>query len=434
MSAAATDSPRPSGAPSSTPILDLAVPIPRGGWSLDLNWQHVLIILGVFFGIGVLTVLVLVFPPLQGVANHLKGMGDGIESYLDSFGIYGPATFLCLFFVLSFLAATLHELGHLAAGRLVGFKPRGLVVGYFSFSFRNGRLRARIIRSKTLQGLARVEINTICRLHRKLAIYIAAGPITNLLCASAALAAAKLGILDGLPAPVRSTNYTFVFICYMQFIINLWPRHLSTGRYTDGARLFMLATSREKTRRWLSLIALEIQQRAGVKPTSWNRNWIKAASCMNDRSNDALRGHLLAYACAFDKEDCANGAIFLEKCLENASSASDQQRAELMAEALIFQGWCRGDRAKAYQWFHLMRKARQAPPLVGYRAALIVDWLANRPTELAAHWAKGMALIRKLPPGQREGMEESWIEWKAKLDERFPPGTQQTLAQRDSVD
>ena len=88
------------------------------------------------------------------------------------------------------LATIVHELGHLFAGWMVGFRFSAIHIGPFSLSLEHGKLKARIRREMLAlgaTGATGMHVKTVRRLHRRLLIYVAGGPIANLLSIPAAV-------------------------------------------------------------------------------------------------------------------------------------------------------------------------------------------------------------------------------------------------------
>ncbi len=78
-------------------------------------------------------------------------------------------------------ATVIHELGHLVAGWMVGFRFSRIHIGPFSLSMEQGRLKARVRREMLALGSAGMHVMTVRRLRRRLLIHVAGGPAANIL-------------------------------------------------------------------------------------------------------------------------------------------------------------------------------------------------------------------------------------------------------------
>ena len=77
----------------------------------------------------------------------------------------------------------------------------------------------------------------------------------------------------------------------------------------------MILTSRDRARRWMSIVAVGSLQRKGVRARCWNSNWLKAANILHDKSRDEFSGNWLAYISSNGNKDASTAALHLERCL-----------------------------------------------------------------------------------------------------------------------
>ena len=63
---------------------------------------------------------------------------------------------------------------------------------------------------------------------------------------------------------------------------------------SDGGRIRMLLSSRERARRWITAVALSSQQRKGIRPRDFKTTWLRAACAVRDGAIDELSSNLLA--------------------------------------------------------------------------------------------------------------------------------------------
>jgi hypothetical protein len=214
------------------------------------------------------------------------------------------------------LAVTIHELGHLTAGWLVGFHFSHISVGPFSVGLEYGRLKIKVRRDLGALGYAAMHIETVQGLRRRLLLYIAAGPAANLI--SGTLAALFVNFAPPSFRTIWVTSFAvgFAALSLLVGLTSLVP-YGKTLR-SDGTRIWMLLNSCDGTRRWIAAAALGSQQRKGVRPRNWKRTWLKAVCSVRDASIDEISGNMLAYIAASDIKDAPTATAHLERCLELA--------------------------------------------------------------------------------------------------------------------
>lgn len=375
---------------STTPILDSAVlPGRARRWKFSQ----------VFFGFA-----------LGGVGGWY--IASALEG--ESYGMK-PAYVLLSFVAAFFFAVAVHELGHLVAGRLVGFHFSFVQIGPLSLRLEYGRFKVRVHRGITLGGFAGIQANRVSRLRRRLIIFIMGGPGANLL---------------SIPATVVLVNYAFPSLgrnwvavpaaqfAFISLLLVLTSFSLKGGT-SDGARIWMLLSSSDSARRWMSIFALGLQAKKGVPARSWKRSWISAASRLRDGSRDEFVGNWFAYASANDSKDSARAAIHLERCLELVTLVRPSLLSLAIVEAAVFVAWFRNDALTADKWARKVKHPKQGPPLP--RIRLQTALLCSRADFDAAliSWQEGQTWIENLPATpSNDRLRDSWLEWKEEIHER----------------
>jgi hypothetical protein len=246
--------------------------------------------------------------------------------------------------VAAFISVLIHELGHLTAGWCVGFRFRSIAVGPFAIHLNHGKLslRFRWPSITSSSGYAIMDVDTVLRLRRRLMLYIAAGPIANLIT---------------VPIALLFTNHRFssfatllAIISILMSVMNLLPLPVSPTLFTDGFRFATLLKDRTRTRRLLSIYALGAQRRKGIPPKHWKQTWLKATSSVCDCTIDDFWGNWFAYISWTSRSDRASGAVHLERCLQVSGSLTDTLRDFIAQEAAIFSAWFRRDAILAEKW------------------------------------------------------------------------------------
>ena len=394
---------------SETPILDLQVPHPlRERPSRLLWWQ------GVLLGVGIAVVVTV------GGYIAIYFVNETLRPILGSLAPYAVPFFLLALVAAPFFALALHEVGHFVAGNLVGFHVRAFL-GPVVVSQEGGTVHFGLRKQDAAIGFMGVSITigSVRKLRRKLAFYVAGGPLADLLSVVVIMIILGAGSLYGLPEWFKAIMLPWGVVSGIG-LGGLFLTRSYDGVLPDGARLRMLATSPENTRRWMSILAVDMQRSSGLRPKFWRRTWVQAAGYGKDTTYDAFYGCWQAYVWSNDCEDGARAGPYLEGCLRNARMVPKSFRETLIAEASVFQAWFRHDAEKAQKWFGLLHSPPKLPRLARIRTNVALNWAQNRIDEAFSSWHEGLALIKDLPVGSRERSEEGWIEWKAKMDARRP--------------
>lgn len=358
----------PSGVEKNpTPILDLEIPLPRRRFQLGSQ--------AVGFVFGLASTLIFL-TSIRGDSGH--------------FGV------VCLILIAAIFGAILiHEIGHILAGWIVGFHFNSIQVAWLSLGFEYGKLTLRVRNKTSVGGYATIQIDRICRLRKRLMFFIAGGPAASIL--SVVVIAVTVNVFDLHKSWLAAPAASVAFVCLWFGLVSLVP--FSTQGYSsDGARLEMLITSRDKARRWFCLAALGNTHRRGKSPKLWNANWTKAATSVRDNSIDEVSACWLAYICASDRKQADLAAGYLERCLKLAGIVDEATRDTLILEAAVFQAWERENVDKSATWLSHVKAPRRMPKLMQLRSTIAMN-CAKRDFESAhAHWREGLAFIEKLPP------------------------------------
>jgi len=292
-----------------------------------------------------------------------------------------------------------------------------LSIGPFSLRLEHGQVKIRVRREMPALGYAGMDVNGVRRLRRRMLIYIAAGPAANL------VSVPLVGIFTNRVFPslmhswLASLAAEFVMISVLLFAVGLVP--LGSSSSSDGSRIAMLLCSRERSRRWISTIAVGAQQRNGTRAKDWRQTWLKAASSMHDDSVDEFSGNWVAYISANAKKDAALAAAHLERCLQLVQLLRPSIRDLVAQEAAVFSAWFRKDALLAEKWVTQIKKPRLMQPLLRIRMNLALCCPRRDFASAGDLWQQGFAFIEKLPAtlsGDR--LRESWLEWQAEIQER----------------
>jgi len=312
------------------------------------------------------------------------------------------------------LTIPIHELGHLFAGWMAGFRFSVIHIGPFSLSLEHGRLRSRVSREMLVDGAVGMHIKSVRRLHHRLLIKVAGGPAANLLSIPATVLLVNR-VFSSLGETRHGTLAAqFIVFSLLVAIVNLVP--IRSVLLSDGARIEILLRSRDRSRRWMSVLALANLYNKGIRPRDWKRTWLQSATSVHDTSMDEFTGYWLAYASANDRRDEPVAARHLERCLELSYMLPPSIRDLIAQEAAFFAAWFRDKASLADQWLTQMQKPKLMQRSVQLRLDIAL-YCARRDYDAAERcWLEGFTLIESSTSGvSREWLKEASLEWREEI-------------------
>jgi hypothetical protein len=352
---------------------------------------------------------------LSQVLGFAVGFGAALLLLTSNYREGNPLYLYFLIVASIFGAILVHELGHLAVGRIVGFHFNSIRVGWLSLAFEYGKLKLRVRRDFHIAGYAGIQTDGVRRIRKRLAWFILGGPAANLLSVVAVVLIVNAFNLND--PSFETPAGVFAFMSLLIGLTSLAP--YGHRQRSDGARLMMLKTSREKTTRWLCLCALARQYRLGKGPKSWNAHWIKQATAIRDSTTDEQAARWLAYLAASDRKQADPAAYNLERCLELAGQSVATVRDTLALEAAVHTAWFRNDADKSARWLAQVKSPKQVPKLMQLRGAVALACAKGDFDGAIATWKDGQAMIARLPVTSVNGsLTNAWSEWLAEIQEK----------------
>lgn len=255
---------------------------------------------------------------------------------------------ILFFFVAFYIAVLVHETGHLIAGLIAGFQPRGFMVGAFLFHKEAGAWRLRCRPRYVLAGglTAGVPLSDENLLRRYL-LFVAGGPAASL-----ALAAVMM-FVPGSGARI------LLWIDLILLISVCIP--YTAGCFPSDAKLMALLARGgpvgERAGAVLFLLALDAQ---GKEPGQWPPEYLAKLEIItkdNSRMPPALT-FLLAEA--GEQENMERTAEILERALAIYDKMPPASQQGFLTAASCNHGFARGDAARAEQWIEQARKVKGA--------------------------------------------------------------------------
>lgn len=306
-----------------------------------------------------------------------------------------------------YAAVTIHELGHVLAGTLVGYRLRQLRIGPvllqrpFSLS---------VAARGWFGGHALMSPDSSGRVAWKEVVLALGGPVANLMTAFALLAMPGMLPLFG--------GYLLVF-SLVHGLAPMIPARTGTG-FTDGTRVAMHLGDDPRGARRLALSQLQRDLTDGVPPNRSDPKLFRTATAISDASADTVLAHVLTFQREWLDRRVKEAGEYLETALAFSLHASESMREALKSEAASYQARYRGRVDLAEQWLAEVSN----PP--------IRPWNRLRP-EAAILAAKGdvAAAIAKLgeveralsalPPGGVRDLSFAELrDWRAQLEALMP--------------
>jgi hypothetical protein len=313
--------------------------------------------------------------------------------------------------LIGFLAALVHELGHLCAGWAGGFRFDGITVGPFvlkrlrtGFTFR--------IHPRLASGLTYMSLNGICRIRRRAIFLGLGGAFANLLCGLAALIGSEIARAY-YDSPWLTFSEFFGFYSLLIGILSFTPYR--SGPFAgDGLLLRALLKSREDATPLIATYALSALKNKNPDGVHWNNRWARIASASRFATPYSVDWY--AYWAA---QDATSAARLLERCLATSHFLEREYRPYLIAEAVKFCAWDKDDQAKAQKWLALLQNPERLDSLSLARMKVALSCAARDLDSALRYWEAGLRLIQQSPSGKTtRDYETSWLAWKTEIEAR----------------
>lgn len=395
------------GFPTATPILDVLHPLPRQESGRFTTGEY-------FF---VSSAVIVAFTELPAIRSFVDLVAHQ--------SVWAFWTGLVILPVLAFLAAlSLHQAGHLLAGRLTGFAAVRIKFGRFA-------LLEDLEPTDVLSlGFLVMRPNHGKDLRRRLMYLVAGGPLASLLVPL--LLEAALGLTQSrwgaiyflLPAAV----HVFSTFSFLLGIGSLLPDIDSRGNFSDGTRLLMLMKNDFRASRWLAIVELQLGLSSGRNPQDWGEDLAARALGHMDDSFDTVAANWLGYLWASARQDLGQATKCLEAALTGLAPSPGHLRDRILLEAAVFQAWYRHSLVKARLWESQIDDPDSIPALDRQRLEIASVWSEGKSFDAWEKLQEHLLRIRQIPDSHtRASAERDALEWKAQMESRMLAGAWATM-------
>jgi hypothetical protein len=348
-------------------------------------WQRTFLAL---VGVGLGGVFVIAFT--YGIASTYTKASFGLSlQRVSKFGLVAIVLLGPCF------AALTHELGHVVAGWLVGFRFQLLVVGPLKVvRGGSGRVRLEWNRDPALfGGLAESHPTDSRDLVTRFAWVVAGGPLMSLALAVAALVGLALAP-GGVGLLPRLATAWLGLQCGLLGLFTAFPMPLNQTLISDGARFLRLLRGGAEAAREAAVLNLLALAAAKRPPRDWDDAVVATALVPCDDSSFECQARLWAYQVAVDRGEGERAYEHLTRALELRDTCFGSS-APLLAEAAYFEGWWRGRADEARRWLgQLPARSPHLPTYERLRAEAAADVAAG---EIASARARVEEALRLAP-------------------------------------
>lgn len=374
--------------PTSTPILDVLRPLPKGErWKLSAG--------EIFFLSSVFIFSLIIAQAIGPLAVDIANPAVLVSVLMAGGGLFA-------------LAVLVHEIGHLCAAWMVGFSIARTNDGELQSLGQLCGSEVTVFRFVTLHTVK------MDNLTRRLFLISAGGPLASLM-----LPVILENISFAQPAWIQSGVHFLAACSALLGVAALLPDLNRSGKFSDGARIVMLLKNDERAERWLSILRIQCAWTDGKAPQTWPQSWVDNLTSSDDSSRDAIHGNWLAYLWATERQDVTRATLYLETALGSSAPVVRPLRQNIILEAAIFQAWFRENPAQADFWVGRLSRKKLSP------------WQRKR-LEVALLWAEGqlfdaqekltsyLAELAEFPESPERSFAESDAgEWKRQMESRM---------------
>lgn len=336
-----------------------------------------------------------------------------VTGYLSFVAIYlGVVWFMIIF----------HELGHVLAARLVGFRIEMVVVGPVKLTRFDGRFKWGINHQSVTPGFVVATPVGSKNFVARFSLFVLGGPFFSLLLtvASALLFLKCYDLIDASNGIYHKTGLALqlLFVAGFSFLINLnalllsiIPMLIRGKQPNDAAILLWLGQQKKQSvLRDLQLSSLSFLCHEGMRPNQWKREEMlqilgtKSVGTVND-----VHVYLMGYYHFLDSGEIQAAEAVLEKAIESYQEHAKDARPSVLLEAVYFKAFFRNETTQATGYLKLCESNTEVEKPTRLRAEAAFH-LAEKRYELCLQQAESALKDLKYSKDRGGSLAEAdWI-------------------------
>lgn len=308
------------------------------------------------------------------------------------------------------ISIAIHEIGHVAAGKLAGMKPGGIVVCGLMILKSGDRWLCRFDVRRLLSGGVAKPLPAKHDFDpRRYAWMVAGGPIATL------LLLAVSGIAYWRSAGPAGLVNSFWWINLTLFLGVLIPT--DGVNKSDGARLWLLLHDPEDSRSWIAFLQLLAEETVGVLPRYWDSEMFAGMMQYRPGSSDGAYRELLAFYRRIDERNVEGALEHFEKALAATGRGGRLLRHACFLEAVCASAILRANPAAARTW--LARATRVRKPMSRHGPDAAIAQSEGRYADAIGSWDAALAFVvaRKFDSGLARFGKAKIIEYREQCQE-----------------
>ncbi len=262
------------------------------------------------------------------------------------------------------IAILIHELGHLAGARAVGFRFLFLEAGPVSVHRMEGGLKFTWAKKLGFMGRVACYPADFDNINSRMIWYIAAGPVASL-----PFALLFWPVFLQLPALFQPPVALEILVSALIGVFAALPSR-NRGQSSDGGKIRTLLQGGAAAEHMTAVILLTSQLMAGTRCRDLSPDLLARLSPVEEVDPYSAVTLMLRYGHALDSGDIPTGLALLDQLPRNLDCLSARQQACIYLDAALQEARHRNDAAQARAW---LAKVPAKPSFVRERSRMLSE-------------------------------------------------------------
>jgi hypothetical protein len=324
-----------------------------------------------------------------------------------------PEYFLLAFPILLFMlwiSTIVHELGHLLAALLMGLRIQEIVIEPLQIVRKGRAVRFRLAFSQRA-GHVIAYPRDANRIRLRMMVFIAGGPVANLLVSLGCLVLASW-VDSASPPLVPSTDLSYWLDFAVLTNVACFVANLMKGKSgqipSDGSQLHAYQIPGSRAEFGLLRLTLNDLMLSGTRPSAWNASLVERMLTLRDGSPDDLSANLLGYYHALDTKRRDLAGIYLDLAVAAHQTAEPRISDAILLEKAYFEAFHRQS-ANARTWLDQVQR-QDNEKHTRWRAEAAVLFIEGRYAEASAKAKAAIAEVPNLIDRGGSIAESDWLQ------------------------